>query len=177
MLIPKSYVFLAIFALTLPLALCQTTATPTWAYETKFKCGSLLYNPGTVTVVSTNTAGTINTNVNYPAAYTGSAPHVSLGVVGLTPTSATASGLYFLANIGTQNVNMFTIQLYLNGGSNFSSVRLSYFSKDATLSYIFVGYQAISRTCCSTQPARSIRVLAIVSNTPILPSRAEPPST
>lgn len=97
--------------------------------------------------MNSNSGGNRNYTVNYPAAYTGSNPHVSLGIAGLAPNDQLATSLNFLFNIGTQNVSAFTMQLYLTSG-NFSLISLSYFSKASTYSFVFVSYQELVRNLC-----------------------------
>jgi hypothetical protein len=101
-------------------------------------------NAATTTVISSSRSTTFTSNINYAASFTGSNPQVSVGLIGLQPTTATNAAIYFLVNIGAQSLTGFTLQIGLNGNCSLSSMKISYFAKTSTYTYMFVDYQSVT---------------------------------
>lgn len=133
-----------IISLTLITLSFQASAAPMWSFDSNFKCGKLSAYAATFTAISTSTSTGFNYNVVYAASFSGSNPQVSLGVVTLQSTTASNSALYFLANIGAQSLTGFTAQIGLNSACAWTSMKLSYFAKTSSYSYMFVDYQSVT---------------------------------
>lgn len=106
----------------------------------------MLIYAATSTVISGSAGAYFTTNINYAATFTVANPQVSVGLVGLQPTTATSSVIYFLVNIGAQSLTGFTLQVGLSSTSNFTTMKISYFAKNSnsSYSYMFVDYQSVT---------------------------------
>lgn len=91
-------------------------------------------------------------NITHNSAFTGSNPHVSLGINRLELDTASSTRIYFLINVGTQTLTNFVVQVGLVSGFKIKYIALSYFARASTLSYIFVDYQSVIRTLQIIKP-------------------------